>query len=134
MALNVASMDTRIKATVTSTMYDMARVMANGYNDSVDENARYTMKEGLNNQRTKDYAKGETEYNTVASLPEKLTGEEPLFVKEYQQYYKTKRGFHPRSVNSNGAWATTSSLSFINMPILQRAGEIRNPPCSGCFL
>jgi fermentation-respiration switch protein FrsA (DUF1100 family) len=123
-AINAAAMDTRIKATVASTMYDMTRVSAKGYNDSVDENARYEMKQKLNAQRTEDYKKGT--YDKAPGLPEKLSGEEPLFVKEYWEYYKTPRGFHKRSINSNGNWNTTSSLSLINMPILQYAGEIKN--------
>lgn len=123
-ALNAAAMDTRIKATVASTMYDMTRVSANGYNDSVDENARYEMLKGLNAQRTKDYKNGT--YAGAEGLPEKLTGKEPQFVQDYFNYYKTPLGFHPRSINSNGKWNITSSLSLINMPILQRSSEIQN--------
>ena len=122
--LNAAAMDTRIKATVASTMYDMTRVSANGYFDSMDENARYALKESLNKQRTEDYKTGS--YAKAAGLPDKLTGEEPQFVQDYYGYYKTKRGFHPRSINSNGNWNTTSTLSLINMPILAYSGEIRN--------
>ena len=122
--LNAAAMDTRIKATVTATMYDMTRVSANGYFDSMDENARYELKESLNKQRTEDFKKGT--YAKAAGLPEKLTGEEPQFVQDYYSYYKTKRGFHPRSINSNGNWNTTSTLSLINMPILAYSNEIRN--------
>ena len=122
-ALNAASMDTRIKATVTSTMYDMTRVSAKGYNDSVDENARYDAKVALNKQRTLDF-KNKT-YAKADGLPEKLTGNEPLFVQQYWNYYKTKRGFHKRSINSNGNWNTTSSLSLMNMPILMYSPEIR---------
>lgn len=124
MGLNTAAMDTRIKATVTSTMYDMSRVNANGYFDSMDENARYELRETLNKQRTNDF-KNET-FAPAAGLPDKLNGEEPLFVKEYWEYYKTPRGFHKRSINSNGNWNMTSSLSFINMPILSYSNEIRN--------
>ena len=123
-ALNAAAMDTRIKATVASTMYDMTRMAAKGYNDSIDENARYEMLKQLNNQRTKDYKNGT--YVGADGLPEKLTGQEPQFVKDYFNYYKTPRGFHPRSINSNGKWNTTSSLGLINQPALQRSGEIRN--------
>lgn len=123
-ALNAAAMDTRIKATVASTMYDMTRVAAKGYNDSVDENARYEMLKQLNNQRTQDYKNGT--YAGADGLPEKLTGQEPQFVQDYFNYYKTPRGFHPRSINSNGKWNTTSSLGLINQPALQRSGEIRN--------
>ena len=124
-AINAAAMDTRIKATVASTMYDMTRVSARGYNDSVDENARYEMKKNLNNQRTEDFRNGS--YKPGVGLPEKLTGDEPQFVKDYWDYYKTKRGFHERSINSNGHWNMTSSLSLINMPILQYSDEIRSP-------
>lgn len=123
-ALNAAAMDTRIKATVASTMYDMTRVSAKGYNDSIDENARYEMLKQLNNQRTQDYKNGT--YAGADGLPEKLTGQEPQFVQDYFNYYKTPRGFHPRSINSNGKWNTTSSLGLINQPALQRSGEIRN--------
>ncbi len=124
-ALNAAAMDTRIRATVASTMYDMTRVTANGYNDSLDDNARYEMKVTLNNQRTLDYR--DQTFRPAPGLPEKLSGSEPQFVKDYWDYYKTSRGFHARSINSNGAWNMTSALSMINMPILQRSGEIRNP-------
>ena len=124
-ALNAAAIDTRIKATVASTMYDMTRVSARGYNDSVDENGRYELKQKLNAQRTEDFKKGT--YAKAPGLPEKLTGNEPQFVKDYFGYYKTPRGFHERSINSNGNWNTTSSLSFINMPILAYSNEIRTP-------
>ena len=124
-AINAAAIDTRIKATTAVTMYDMTRVSAKGYNDSVDENARYAMKQNLNKQRTEDYKKGT--YAKADGLPEKLTGNEPQFVKDYWDYYKTKRGFHKRSINSNGNWNTTSSLSLINQPILQYSNEIRTP-------
>jgi len=124
-AINAAAIDTRIKATVASTMYDMTRVSAKGYNDSMDENARYDMKAALNKQRTEDY-KNNT-YAKASGLPDKLNGDEPLFVKEYWEYYKTERGFHKRSINSNGNWNMTSSLSLINMPILQYASEIKSP-------
>ena len=123
-ALNAASMDTRIKATVTSTMYDMSRVNTNGYFDSMDEKARYEQKKVLNKQRTEDFKNGV--YTPGSGLPEKLTGNEPQFVKDYFGYYKTERGFHKRSINSNGAWNMTSSLSFMNMPILEYSGEIQN--------
>lgn len=122
--LNAAAMDTRIKATVTSTMYDMTRVSANGYFDSMDEKARYELKESLNKQRTEDFKNGN--YAPAPGLPEKLTGEEPQFVKDYYDYYKTQRGFHKRSINSNGNWNMTSSLSLINMPILKYSDEIKS--------
>ncbi len=122
--LNAAAIDTRIKGAVTVTMYDMTRVNANGYFDSMDENARYELKKSLNKQRTEDFKNGN--YAPAAGLPEKLTGEEPQFVKDYYGYYKTQRGFHKRSINSNGNWNMTSSLSLINMPILAYTSEIRN--------
>lgn len=123
-AINAAAIDTRIKATTAVTMYDMARVSAKGYNDSVDENARYEMKQALNKQRTEDYKNGS--FKGADGLPEKLTGEEPQFIADYFNYYKTDRGFHKRSINSNGKWNMTSSLSLINMPILQYSDEIRS--------
>lgn len=124
-ALNAAQIDTRIKATVTSTMYDMTRVSAKGYNDSIDENGRYDLKVALNNQRTLDYKNGT--YAKAAGLPDKLTGSEPQFVKDYYGYYKTQRGFHKNSINSNGNWNQTSTLSLINLPILAYSNEIRTP-------
>lgn len=123
--INAASIDTRIKATAAITMYDMTRVTAKGYNDSIDENARYELKKQLNKQRTEDFKNGT--FAKAVGLPEKLNGEEPQFIKEYWEYYKTKRGFHKRSINSNGNWNTTSSLSLMNMPILQYSDEIRTP-------
>lgn len=123
-ALNVAAMDTRIKAVVTSTMYDMTRVSARGYNDTMDAKAHYQLKESLNNQRTEDFKKGT--FAKAAGLPEKLTGDEPQFIKDYFDYYKTPRGFHARAINSNGAWNLTSSLSLINMPILAYSDEIQS--------
>ena len=124
-AINAAAIDTRIKATTAVTMYDMTRVTARGYNDSVDKNARCEMKQSLNKQRTEDFKNGN--YKGADGLPEKLTGSEPLFVQQYFDYYKTKRGFHTRSINSNGKWNMTSSLSLINQPILQYADEIKTP-------
>ena len=124
MGLNAASMDTRIKATVTSTMYDMSRVNANGYFEAMSPNERYELREKLNAQRTQDFKNGS--YAKAAGLPDKLTGDEPQFVKDYYGYYKTPRGFHPRSINSNGNWNMTSSLSFMTMPILTYSPEIRN--------
>ncbi len=123
-AINAAAMDTRIKATVASTMYDMTRVSAKGYNDTIDEQGRYELKQSLNKQRTEDYKNGT--YAKAAGLPEKLTGEEPQFVKDYWNYYKTNRGFHERSINSNGNWNMTSTLSLINMPILAYGDEIKS--------
>lgn len=125
MALNAAAIDTRIKATVASTMYDMTRVTANGYFDAENsEEARYAKRKALNAQRTKDYKKGS--YALAGGLPDELPADAPFFVKDYYDYYKTSRGYHPRSLNSNGGWNVTSSLSFLNMPILQYADEIRN--------
>ena len=125
MGLNAAAMDTRIKATVAVTMYDMSRVTANGYFDSMDADARYALRQQLNAQRTRDARSGSIT-PSAAGLPEALTGDEPQFVKDYFAYYKTGRGFHPRSINSNGAWNATSALSFLNMPLLAYAGEIRS--------
>ena len=122
--LNAAAIDTRIKATATITMYDMTRVTAKGYFDSMDENARYEFKKQLNSQRTEDFKKGY--YAKASGLPEKLTGDEPQFVKDYYGYYKTPRGFHKRSINSNGNWNMTSSLSLINLPILTYSNEIKS--------
>ena len=122
--INAAAMDTRIKATVAITMYDMTRVTANGYFDAMTEDDRYKLKESLNKQRTEDFKNGT--YAKASGLPEKLTGEEPQFVQDYYGYYKTPRGFHKRSINSNGNWNTTASLSLINMPILAYSNEIRN--------
>ena len=125
MAISAAAMDTRIKATVSSTMYDMTRVNANGYFDAADnEEARYNMKKALNDQRTKDYKAGT--YALAGGVPDKLPDDAPQFVKDYYAYYKTPRGYHERSLNSNAGWNVTSSLSFINMPLLQYAGEIRS--------
>lgn len=124
MALNAAAIDTRIKATVTVTMYDMSRVTANGYFDSMDEESRYKLKDNLNRQRTEDYRNGN--YALAGGLPDSVPEDAPFYVKDYFDYYKTPRGYHPRSLNSNGGWNVTSSLSFINMPILSYSQEIRN--------
>jgi len=124
MAINAAAMDTRIKATVASTMYDMTRVTANGYFDSVDADGRYKAREALNAQRTLDY-QNDT-YAKAGGVPNVLPADAPFFVKDYYDYYKTKRGYHVRSVNSNAGWNKTSALSFMNMPILSYAGEIRS--------
>ncbi len=124
-ALNAAAQDTRIKATVTSTMYDMTRVTAHGYNDSMSADDLYKMRQDLNNQRTKE-AQG-APIAGAPGLPDKLTGEEPQFVQDYFNYYKTKIGFHPRSINSNGHWNVTSALSLITQPILAYADTIKSP-------
>ena len=125
MALNAAAMDTRIKATVTSTMYDMARVNAKGYFDSADSaDARYETKQALNAQRTADYKNGT--YTRAGGVVDPLPEDAPFFVKDYYDYYKTERGYTERSLNSNDGWNTTSSLSFLNMPILRYSNEIRS--------
>nr|QGT51203.1 alpha/beta hydrolase [uncultured Firmicutes bacterium] len=125
MALNAAAMDTRIKAIVASTMYDMTRVNAKGYFDEADSaDARYEAKKALNAQRTEDY-KNET-YQRVGGVVDPLPADAPFFVKDYYDYYKTERGYTERSLNSNEGWNTTSALSFINMPILQYSDEIRS--------
>lgn len=123
-ALNAASMDTRIKATVSSTMYDMSRVTACGYFDKVDENGRYELKKSLNAQRTKDYECGS--FERAGGVVDPLPDDAPFFVKDYHDYYKTRRGYTERSLNSNDGWNKTSSLSFINMPILNFSSEIRS--------
>lgn len=124
MGLNAAAMDTRIKATVTVTMYDMSRVNADGYFDALTPEQRYALREELNAQRTRDAKTGV--YAPGDGLPDKLTGEEPQFIQDYFAYYKMPRGFHPRAINSNGRWNKTSSLSFMTMPILAYSGEIKN--------
>lgn len=125
MAINAAALDTRIKATVASTMYDMTRVNANGYFDSENtEAARYEKKKTMNAQRTQDY-KNET-YALAGGVVDPLPEDASQFVKDYYAYYKTPRGYHPRSLNSNNGWNVTSSLSFMNMPILQYSHEIRS--------
>lgn len=124
-ALNAAALDTRIRATVTSTMYDMARVNARGYFDSEDsEEARYQKKQALNSQRTEDYKNGT--YALGGGVVDPLPEDAPFFVKDYHDYYKTVRGYHPRSLNSNGGWNVTGCMSFLNQPILQYSREIRS--------
>ena len=125
MAINAATIDTRIKATAAMTMYDMTRVNANGYFDGENTaDARYAKKLAMNAQRTADYKNGT--YALAGGVVDPLPEDAPQFVKDYYGYYKTQRGYHPRSLNSNGGWNVTSSLSFMNMPILQYAGEIRS--------
>lgn len=124
MALNAAAMDTRIKATVTSTMYDMSRVNANGYFDAMDADQRYELRRQLNAQRTLDAKNGT--YELAGGVVDPLPDDAPQFVKDYYAYYKTLRGYHKRSLNSNNGWNKTSSLSFINMPLLVYSDEIRN--------
>ena len=124
LALNVAALDTRIKATVAVTMYDMSRVTANGYFDSMDADARYELRRQLNAQRTEDARTGS--YALAGGVVDPLPADAPQFVKDYYDYYKTPRGYHPRSLNSNGGWNRTSALSFLNAPLLAYAGEIRS--------
>ena len=125
MALNAAAMDTRVKATVTATMYDMTRVNARGYFDADDSpDKRYEAKKTLNAQRTADYRSGD--YARAGGVVDPLPGDAPFFVKDYYDYYKTQRGYTERSLNSNDGWNVTSSLSFINMPILRYSNEIRS--------
>ena len=125
MALNAAAIDTRIKAAVASTMYDMTRVNAKGYFDSEDsEEARYEKRKALNAQRIIDY-KNES-YERAGGVVDPLPEDAPFFIKDYYDYYKTDRGYHKRSLNSNEGWNITSSLSFLNMPILQYSDEIRS--------
>ena len=125
MALNTAALDTRIKATAAMTMYDMARVNANGYFDSANsEEARYEMKKALNAQRIEDYKNGF--YKLGGGVVDPLPADAPFFVSDYYDYYKTPRGYHKRSLNSNGGWNVIGCMSFINQPILKYVGEIRS--------
>lgn len=125
MALNAAAMDTRIKATVTATMYDMTRIGAKGYFDADDNaDARYQMKQTLNTQRTADYKNGS--YARAGGVVDPLPEDAPFFVKDYYDYYKTERGYTERSLNSNDGWNVTSSLSLLNMAILRYSNEIRS--------
>ncbi len=124
LALNAAAIDTRIKATVTSTMYDMSRVNANGYFDAMDDDARYELKQQLNTQRLEDARNGR--YTLAGGVADVLPDDAPWFVKDYLAYYKTKRGYHKRSLNSNSGWNKTSALSFINTPQLAYSDEIRS--------
>lgn len=125
MALNAAAIDPRIKATVASTMYDMTRVTAKGYFDAEDsEQARFEKRKALCAQRTADYKSGS--YARAGGVVDPLPADAPDFLKDYYAYYKTERGYHPRSLNSNDGWNVTSSLSFLNMPILQYSQEIRS--------
>ena len=123
-ALNAAANDPRIKATVTSTMYDMSRVNANGYFDAMSSDDRYKLREQLNAQRTEDYR--DDSYVRDGGVLDPVTDDTPQFVKEYHNYYKTERGYHRRSPNSNEGITKTSVLSFINMPLLTYISEIRS--------
>lgn len=125
LALNAAAIDTRIKATVTTTMYDMSRVTANGYFDQGDSpEAREAVRRALNAQRTEDARNGSCA--RAGGVVDPLPDDAPQFVRDYYAYYKTPRGYHPRSLNSNDGWNVTSSLSFLNTPQLTYIGEIRN--------
>ncbi len=125
MALNTAALDTRIKATVAVTMYDMTRVNAKGYFDGEDsEEARYRKKEAMCAQRLEDLRNGE--YKPGGGVVDPLPDDAPFFVKDYYDYYKTPRGYHPRSLNSNGGWNVIGCESFINQPILRYSNEIRS--------
>ncbi|RAP43982.1 MAG: alpha/beta hydrolase [Methanosphaera sp. rholeuAM6] len=125
MALNAASIDTRIKATVTSTMYNMTRINAKGYFDEADSpDARYETKVMLNNQRTQDYKNGE--YVRAGGVVDPLPDDAPFFVKDYYDYYKTERGYHKRSLNSNDGWNAIGCISFISQPIIAYSDEIRS--------
>lgn len=125
MAINTAALDTRIKATVATTMYDMTRVNANGYFDSENsEEARYEKKKAICAQRLKDYKAGE--YELGGGVVDPLPEDAPFFVKDYYDYYKTERGYHKRSLNSNGGWNVIGCESFVNQPILKYSNEIRS--------
>ena len=124
-ALNAAANDPRIRATVTSTMYDMSRVSANGYYDAMTADDRCELRRQLNEQRTADYRSGS--YERDGGVVDPVPDDAPLFVRQYHDYYKTPRGYHPRSLNSNEGKLRTSALAFINMPILAYIGEIRTP-------
>ena len=125
MALNVAALDTRIKATVASTMYDMSRVNANGYFDAADNpDARYEARKALNAQRSIDYKNGS--YELGGGVVDPLPEDAPFFVKDYYAYYKMPRGYHTRSLNSNGGWNKIGCMSFLNQPILCYSEEIRS--------
>ncbi|WP_232009219.1 MULTISPECIES: alpha/beta hydrolase [Alistipes] len=124
LALNAAAIDTRIKATVSSTMYDMSRVTANGYFDSMDADGRYELRRQLNAQRTEDARTGT--HALAGGVVDPLPADAPQFVRDYYDYYKTPRGYHSRSLNSNGGWARTSALSFLNTKLLSYSDEIRS--------
>lgn len=125
LALNAAALDTRIKAMVASTMYDMTRVNANGYFDAENsEEARYRKKVALNAQRIEDFRRGS--YAAGGGVADPLPDDAPFFVKDYHDYYKTKRGYHSRSLNSNNGWNVIGCMSFMNQPILKYSNEIRS--------
>ena len=123
MALQTACLDTRVKATVTSTMYDMSRVAGNGYFDAADsKEARKAARQAINTQRTEDFRNGA--YALAGGVVDPLPEDAPFFVKDYYDYYKTPRGYHPRSLNSNGGWAVTAGTSLMNTRLFTYAGEI----------
>ena len=125
MAINTAALDTRVKATVASTMYDMSRVNANGYFDSENsEEARYEKRKSMNAQRLEDYKNGT--YALGGGVADSMSEDAPWYFQDYHAYYKTERGYHPRSLNSNGGWNVIGCQSFMNMPILQYSNEIRS--------
>lgn len=128
LALNAAANDPRIKGTVAVTMYDMSRVSANGYFDSMDADGRYELRKQLNAQRLVDAKNGK--YETAGGVPDVLPEDAPQFVRDYFAYYKTPRGYHARSLNSNQGWNKTSTLSFLNTPLMTYSSEIR----SACLL
>ena len=123
LALNAAALDPRIKATVASTMYDMSRISAKGYFDADDSaEARQAQRRALADQRTRDYAAGA--YERAGGVVDPLPADAPQFVRDYHDYYKTPRGYHPRSLNSNEGWNVVGTQSFLNQPILAYADEI----------
>lgn len=125
LALNAASIDTRVKATVVSTMYDMSRVASKGYFDANDsEGERYQLRQSYNAQRIKDYQAGI--YQRSGGVVDPLPADAPFYVKDYYDYYKTHRGYHKRSLNSNDGWNIIGTMSFLNQSILQYTNEIRN--------
>ena len=126
-ALNATAIDKRVRAVATTSMYDMSRVMSKGYNDAITPEQRAKILEQLGDQRWKDAENGEVSIGP-RNLPEKLEGNEPQFVKEYFDYYRTQRGFHPRSLNSNSGWTATNALSFMNTPLLTYIKEIAPRP------
>lgn len=124
MALNAAAIDTRVKATVSATMYDMSRVNAQGYFDEMGAEGRHELRQQLNAQRTVDFANDS--YERAGGVPDILPEDAPVFMQDYFDYYKTERGYHERSLNSNDGWNVTSSLSFLNMPLLSYIDEIQS--------
>ncbi len=124
LAIGAAANDPRIKATVASTMYDMTRVNMYGYFDTTTPDQRYANRQALAAQRTAEYKAGK--YELGGGVVEEKTDDLPLFVQQYYDYYKTPRGYHKRSLNSNGGWNKTGCVSFMNFPLLSMAGEIRN--------